>query len=167
MSHIDGTGNIFLVHLLVGECQRIVCAQPASPPTHVLIILCRINRYKCLAIRRNVAKKYTSIYDWNKMFQQAFEELEGDLGGLIPYWCIPVEEFDNPEKIERIVPMYPLSSDREYYERMNAVLSLYRLTMGQPRQEELITMFKNLTVEQTEKMLFNLSPIKRSKENMV
>ena len=63
--------------------------------------------------------------------------------------------------------MYPLSSDREYDERMNAVLSLYRLKMGQPRQEELITMFKNLTVEQTEKMLFNLSPIKRAKENMV
>ena len=148
-------------------CRKIMHWNVPSNPQDMEQREGRINRYKCLAIRRNIAKKYTSIYDWNKMFQQAFEELEGDLGGLIPYWCIPVEEFDNPEKIERIVPMYPLSSDREYYERMNAVLSLYRLTMGQPRQEELITMFKNLTVEQTEKMLFNLSPIKRSKENMV
>lgn len=91
----------------------------------------------------------------------AYNELSGKFGGLVPYWCIPVEEFDNPEKIERIVPMYPLSSDRDYYNRMNSVLSLYRLTMGQPRQEELLGLFKNLTDEQVEKLLFNLSPIRR------
>ena len=92
---------------------------------------------------------------------RAYNELSGKFGGLVPYWCIPVEEFDNPEKIERIVPMYPLSSDRDYYNRMNSVLSLYRLTMGQPRQEELLGLFKNLTDEQVEKLLFNLSPIRR------
>lgn len=62
----------------------------------------------------------------------------------------------------RIVSMYPLSSDREHYDRMNAVLSLYCLTMGQPRQEELLSLFKDLTAGQTERLLFNLSPIKRA-----
>ena len=79
----------------------------------------RINRYKCLAIRRNIASKYQNTYEWSEMFEQAHNELSGALGGLIPYWCIPVEKFEQPEMIERIVPMYPLSSDREYYNRMN------------------------------------------------
>lgn len=43
-----------------------------------------------------------------------------------------------PVKIERIVPMYPLSQDRLRYNRLIKILSLYRLTLGQPRQEELI-----------------------------
>ena len=48
---------------------------------------------------------------------------------------------------------------------MNAVLSLYRLTLGQPRQEELLELFKDLPKEDVDKLLFNLSPIKKEKNN--
>lgn len=41
-------------------------------------------------------------------------------------------------KIERIIPMYPVSKDEVNYQRLIKVLSLYRLTMGQARQEELV-----------------------------
>ena len=41
-------------------------------------------------------------------------------------------------KIERIVPMYPFSRDVSTYARLINILSLYRLTLGQARQEELL-----------------------------
>ena len=124
----------------------------------------RINRYKCLAIRRNIAHKYPNIFSWNDMFRQGMADMGVEYGGLVPYWCLPTTSLKSPEKIERIVPMYPLSSDMAAYSRMNAVLSLYRLTLGQPRQEELLELFKDLPEEDVEKLLFNLSPIKKEKE---
>lgn len=108
-----------------------------------------------------MAKKYSDIYSWNDIFTKASKELGGTTGGLVPYWCLPVERFDHPELIERIIPMYPLSSDVERYDRMISVLALYRLTMGQPRQEELLKLFKGLSKEQVDKLLFNLSPIRK------
>jgi hypothetical protein len=56
-----------------------------------------------------------------------------------------------------------MSSDIERYNRLIDVLSLYRLTMGQPRQEELLDMLKgqDLTQKQISDLLFNLSPISK------
>jgi len=46
---------------------------------------------------------------------------------------------DNQEiKIERIIASYPLSKDIDNYQRLIKILSLYRLTLGQARQEELL-----------------------------
>lgn len=43
------------------------------------------------------------------------------------------------------------------------ILSLYRLTLGQPRQEELLELLESqhLDEKQIELLLFNLSPISR------
>lgn len=142
-------------------CRKIVHWNIPSNPQDIEQREGRINRYKCLAIRRNLAKKYSDIYSWNDIFAKASKELGGTTGGLVPYWCLPVERFDHPELIERIIPMYPLSSDVERYDRMISVLALYRLTMGQPRQEELLKLFKGLSKEQVDKLLFNLSPIRK------
>lgn len=77
---------------------------------------------------------------------------------LVPYWCLPNPE-ENPVRIERIVPMYPFSQDRIRYERIKKILNLYRLTLGQPRQEELISVFdKELLDGQQEELYMNLSP---------
>ena len=68
------------------------------------------------------------------------------------------------EKIERIVAMYPMSRDRYRYDRLIKILSLYRLTMGQPRQEELLEMLSGrLTEEQIDELLIKLSPIRKMK----
>jgi hypothetical protein len=86
---------------------------------------------------------------------------------MVPNWCLPTEWIqknkENIEWIERIVPQYPMSSDIERYNRLIDVLSLYRLTMGQPRQEELLDMLKgqDLTQKQISDLLFNLSPISK------
>lgn len=144
-------------------CRKIMHWNIPSNPQDIEQREGRINRYKCLAIRRNLANRYKDIYSWNGIFDKAEKELQGDDGGLVPYWCLPVEKFDHPEMIERIVPMYPLSSDVERYKRMADVLALYRLTMGQPRQEELLRLFSGLTNEQIKSLLFNLSPIKHKK----
>ena len=122
----------------------------------------RINRYKCLAIRQSLAQTYRD-HDfendvWNKLFQLALDAKAEDEPELIPYWCLPD---GGSVKIERIVPMYPYSKDRAVYERLLKILSLYRITMGQARQEELLEyLFNNdCDIEELQGLFINLSPI--------
>ena len=69
-------------------------------------------------------------------------------------------------KIERIVPMYPYSQDQIRYDRIIKILSLYRLTLGQPRQEELISILdKNLPKDTYKKLFMNLSPFARERKS--
>jgi len=118
----------------------------------------RINRYKCLAVRQNIAHKYSSEKTWDAMFEKAAQTEKGDLPDLVPYWCLTDGEAA-PVKIERIVPMYPLSQDHLRYNRLIKILSLYRLTLGQPRQEELIEIISREIAGQIDNQLFiNLSP---------
>lgn len=132
----------------------------------------RINRYKCLAIRRNIAKFFGDMYTWEEMFGEADKqwrkESSTDYSEMVPYWCLPKEiirsEADKLEYIERLVPLYPMSIDEVRYKRLIDVLSLYRLTMGQPRQEELLQLLEGkVTKEQMQQLLFDLSPYSRRK----
>lgn len=150
-------------------CRKIVHWNTPSNPQDLEQREGRINRYKCLAIRRNIAKLYPEIYSWNDMFDKAHEEMKAryNYSDMVPYWCLPPELIreneDKFEMIERIVPMYPMSKDKERYERLISVLSLYRLTLGQPRQEELLNMLKGiLPPEEIKNLLFNLSPYDRN-----
>jgi len=118
----------------------------------------RINRYKCLAVRQNVAHKYGDESTWDAMFEKAAQTEKGELPDLVPYWCLTDGE-SAAVKIERIVPMYPLSQDRLRYNRLIKILSLYRLTLGQPRQEELLEVLNREIVGVIDHRLFmNLSP---------
>jgi hypothetical protein len=130
----------------------------------------RINRYKCLAIRQNIAKKYGGIEFsekiWDEMFDAALKKEKGDYPELVPFWCLPG---GGEVKIERIVPMYPMSKDGIAYERLIKILSLYRLTLGQARQEELLEyLFNNFEdTDMLEDLFINLSPfIKKQKEEL-
>jgi hypothetical protein len=127
----------------------------------------RINRYKCLAIRRNVAHLYCSseYMSWDELFDIARQALKGTFSDIVPYWCLPVENLTESQKanleyIERIVPLYPFSRDKVKYERLIKVLSLYRMTLGQPRQEELLNLLKEMKLsdEQLHKLIINLCP---------
>lgn len=125
----------------------------------------RINRYKCLAVRRNVAKLYGNVFSWDEMFAKAKAELKGEDSEMVPYWCLPVDKLSDEQKqkleyIERIVPLYPLSRDCYGYERLVKVLSLYRMTLGQPRQEELLELLKDMKLceEQLESLTIDLCP---------
>ena len=100
------------------------------------------------------------------MFAEASEEAKKHgCSDLTPYWGLP--ETPDMIRIERIVPMYPFSKDEVSYERLIRILSLYRLTLGQPRQEELLEyIFQNHRddTEDLRKLFFNLSPFFRDAE---
>lgn len=127
----------------------------------------RINRYKCLAVRRNIAKTFGSkFFLWDDMFQEAKRVLKQAYPEMVPFWFLPLDHAVFKEKqieyIERIVPIYPMSEEKARYHRLIEILSMYRLTMGQPRQEELLQLLKGkVTKEQTKKLLFDLSPYHR------
>lgn len=132
----------------------------------------RVNRFKCLAIRQSLGKKYNDILNWDEIFSIAAVDYKGDFSDMVPYWCLP-ENFPEGSRqmVERIILQYPLSSDQGKYERLKKVLSLYRLTMGQPRQEELLEMLASskLTNEQIEKLIINLCPYdkQRNIQNLI
>jgi len=121
----------------------------------------RINRYKCLSVRQNIAAKYGDQDTWDAMFEKASTMEKGDHSDLVPYWCLANNQ-DSAVKIERIVPMYPLSQDKSRYNRLIKILSLYRLTLGQPRQEELIELLNKEALDKIDDKLFiNLSPFSK------
>lgn len=144
-------------------CRRIVHWNLPSNPIDLEQREGRINRFECLAIRQNVADRYGQITFkkdvWGEMFQQAkdAEKTEG-CSDLIPFWGLTEQE--GMVRIERIVPMYPFSRDEISYERLIKILSLYRLTLGQARQEELLEyIFQNFEdTEEMKDLFINLSP---------
>lgn len=132
----------------------------------------RINRFKSLAIRRNVAMlaQKAEFQSWEDMFEAVGRELKGGYSDMVPYWCLPVERLSDErraklQKIERIAPLYPMSLDHGRYERLIKILSLYRMTLGQPRQEELVEMLgkMNLTPEQLNQLTIDLCPFNRDR----
>lgn len=130
----------------------------------------RIHRYLGLVIRQNVADKYVkelncsnNVHVWQSLFEVAAGEKESAKASceLVPYWHT---ETRSNIKIERYVPLYPFSKDIERYRMLLKVLTYYRLTFGQPRQEELIealyeSNYSNEIKELLDKLLINLSPM--------
>ena len=107
-------------------CRKIMHWNLPSNPIDLEQREGRINRFKCLAIRQNVARKYGNIsFDsdvWSEMFSAACAEKKPGQSDLVPFWCFG----ENQEiKIERIVPMYPMSKDGISYERLIKILCNY------------------------------------------
>lgn len=107
----------------------------------------RINRFKGLVIRQNIANKYKGKLKnngevWKELFDIAVKEECKNLNKpeIIPFWYT---EAANNLKIERIIPLIPLSKDVSVYKELISILAIYRLTFGQPRQEELIKAIKS------------------------
>ncbi len=147
-------------------CRKIMHWNLPSNPVDLEQREGRINRFKCLAIRKNVADQYGEavLYDdsgetdpWNIMFTAAEKEREEGQSELIPFWCFGKNQ---KIKIERILGQYPISKDEAIYERLIKILSLYRLTMGQSRQEELLEyVFRNFeNPDELNKLFLDLSP---------
>jgi hypothetical protein len=100
----------------------------------------RVHRYKGHAVRRNVAEEHrhealTKLADpWQVAFgaaavsHQAHGQKE-----LVPYWI-----YEGAHRIERYVPVLPMSREIDQFERLKRSLALYRMVFGQPRQEDLL-----------------------------
>ena len=103
----------------------------------------RVDRYGGHAVRKNVANEHwPSVLrsddpnPWRAAFEAAVTT-RPDLGEFSPHWLYP-----GPAEIERHVPIYSLSRDRERYERLKKDMTLYRLTLGQPRQEDMLALLE-------------------------
>jgi hypothetical protein len=152
-------------------CRRIVHWNLPSNPIDLEQREGRINRFKNYAIRKNLATRFKDAqFDvdvWAEIFELASKASDGKSSELIPFWGIQKSNQDNDTlkyKIERIVPQFTLSKDQGLYEYLLKVLTLYRITLGQPRQEELIEQFGSLSKEDIKALFINLSPHYRARE---
>ena len=156
-------------------CRKIMHWNLPSNPVELEQREGRINRFKCLAIRKNVANKYGDAIltdasgekdPWTIMFHEAEQERKDGQSELIPFWCFGQNQ---TVKIERILAQYPISKDEVIYERLIKILSLYRLTMGQSRQEELLDyIFKEFKdVDQLKDLFIDLSPYNKQQNKVL
>jgi hypothetical protein len=101
----------------------------------------RVHRYKGHAIRKNVAARHRAaafgprVKDpWAAMFDEASRGVtRGDHKDIEPFWV-----YEGPARVERHVPLIPLSREVERLERLKRSLAVYRMVFGQPRQEDLL-----------------------------
>jgi hypothetical protein len=135
----------------------------------------RINRFKNLAIRQNIAIKYKNLVStishsklWDELYDLAIQMEKGDKSDLVPYWHVePTNIF-----IERQAPIIPYSKEVKKLKNLLKTISVYRIALGQPRQEELVNyLIENLSEENIKKvqseLLINLSPYSFSREPIV
>ena len=147
-------------------CRKIMHWNLPSNPVELEQREGRINRFKCLAIRENLVRKFGSISFTADVWQEMFDAAELEKGehqsDLIPFWCFGK---DQQVKIERLLPFYPMSRDENNYEHLIKILNYYRLTLGQPRQEELLEYIFSEVRDSTQlKQLFiDLSPFTKEK----
>lgn len=125
----------------------------------------RVHRFGGHAVRKNVGHRHGDAALssgarslWLAAFTMAEQERDGsgslgDLGEFAPWWI-----YDGPARIERIVPHYPLSRDESRYRRLVRNLALYRLTLGQPRQEDLLELLQRDGAADGDRATIDLSP---------
>ena len=99
----------------------------------------RVNRFAGHAIRKNVAEQHwadvlasTERSAWEAAFDAATDASAG-MGDFAPWWVYP-----GSSRIHRVLTNFPLSVDEPRYARLKRDLVLYRLTLGQPRQEDML-----------------------------
>ncbi len=105
----------------------------------------RVHRYKGHAVRRNVAAKHRVVAftsrgrsrgrdPWRAVFEAARSSPQArGKNEIVPYWV-----YEGRYRIERYVPMLPMSREIEQLERLKRSLAVYRMVFGQPRQEDLV-----------------------------
>jgi hypothetical protein len=155
-------------------CRRIVHWNLPGNPVDLEQREGRINRFKSLVIRQQIARRYgpdlalthLSHNDdiWELLFRIADREEREKAGKseLIPFWHV---ETPGELRIERVIPIYPFSADQGKLRRILRTLAIYRLAFGQPRQAELVDhlLERNFSPEELkevmDKLVIDLSPM--------
>ena len=112
----------------------------------------RVHRYKGHAVRRNVAAAHGQIAlsDWSpgtdlwaRMFEIADEtaRAKGE-SDLVPHWIAP-----GNCRVQRHVPLLPYTREVEVFQWLKRQLAAYRVVIGQPRQEELVTLLDQAEID--------------------
>lgn len=120
----------------------------------------RVHRFGGHAVRRNVAAAHRADAlasadpdVWKAAYDTA--RRHSQIGDMAPYWVYP-----GPAQIERHVFPLPLSRDLARYEQMKKDLAMYRLTFGQPRQEDMLALLTSTGLAQrpTDQQTIDLRP---------
>ena len=70
--------------------------------------------------------------------QQARLARPPECSDLVPYWLFDDVPDGQAMKVERRVPIVPLSKEASRYQALKRSLVYYRLAFGQPRQDDLV-----------------------------
>jgi hypothetical protein len=120
-------------------CHRVVHWNLPSNPVDLEQREGRVHRYKGHVIRCNLAKhngleaipsNENDLMDpWQILFDRACEDRPEDKNELVPYWIFNI---DKGYKIERRIPVLPLSKELGQLGWLKKTLVAYRSVMGQP-----------------------------------
>lgn len=131
----------------------------------------RVHRYKGHAIRKNAALLYgadglfsDAVDPWQRLFESAHLHAPAEASDLVPYWILPA---DGGARIERHLPMHPLSRDVDRADALRRALTVYRMAFGQNRQDDLVayltSRFRPEEIQDlTEKLRIELAPASTS-----
>ena len=133
-------------------CHRLVHWNLPGNPVDLEQREGRVHRYKGHAVRRNVAGSHgpDALQSWrhgDNIWSLIFELAEKaaravDANDLVPHWIAPGEH-----KVQRHVPQLPYTTEIEAFDRLKRQLAAYRVVFGQPRQEELLTLLDQSSVD--------------------
>lgn len=119
----------------------------------------RVNRFAGHAVRKNVAEQHWDDVlgspdrrAWRAAFEAA-ERAENGLGEFSPWWVYP-----GSARIHRVIANFPMSQDIAKYRRLTNALTLYRLTLGQPRQEDMVELLERRGLATDRLPTIDLSP---------
>ncbi|QNK68560.1 helicase-related protein [Variovorax sp. PAMC26660] len=118
-------------------CRRVVHWSLPSNPIDLEQREGRVNRFKSLVVRQRVAQVHgphlgNAADPWSELFRLASAAAQKT--DMVPFWYVP----GGTARIERVVPSMPFSAEVSRLDEILRILSLYRLSFGQPRQQELI-----------------------------
>jgi len=146
-------------------CHRLVHWNLPGNPVDLEQREGRVHRYKGHAVRRNVAAAYTAAAlelwkpgsdPWADIFELAHAAArEAGESDLVPYWIAA-----GSTRVQRHVPMLPYTKEVEAFRLLKRQLAAYRVVFGPPRQEELVTLLDNasLDVELLREWAVDLAP---------
>lgn len=104
----------------------------------------RVHRYMGHAVRKNVAAAHwgdvltAAEAPWDVAFEAALAaSVASGSGQFSPWWV-----YDGKARIHRRIASFTLSREHGRYERLLDALTLYRLTLGQPRQEDMLRLMR-------------------------
>ena len=138
----------------------------------------RINRFCSFALRQILTKtkECSCEFSWPELFKK-FQKKDSGGNGMIPMWLPPPNENEatsaaRPEyqdkidkaldrRIERIVPFFPLSREHLWLDNLIKLQGIYRMVIGQPHQEELLSLLRDLSEEkrqQIKELTISLAP---------
>lgn len=123
-----------------GWCHSLVHSNLPANPVDFEQREGRVHRYQGHAVRKNVAADHreaalrsAALDPWSAAFEAAERSRPEGMNDLWPWWIYP-----GAAKIERWIPMLPISRDEAREGLLQRQRALYRLAFGQPRQEDLV-----------------------------